>query len=266
MKVKQLILGGLFFLVSCAQSVKAQDLDELNRFKYAIVETLFYEDMEVDKYSISGNVRKHFLEKGYTVVTETKRYWPEELFKNPCMGLYVDITASSGFFTKYKVLIEMKDCNDRVLYSKLGKGTGETETDAYRMATDWALHDFDNWQYQYTPGKTVELKEELTNKKIEGLYDALGSWSGLKIRISTETNQKIEARVVVSGDNKYKKGQILAVFKRSSLDENLFNVTWLPGNEGTYETLASLEEEGGRLTVEIKEKGQTKQLVFRKIE
>ncbi len=244
---------------------KAQELEELNYFKYAIVETLFYDNLEVDKYSISGNVRKHFLEKGYTVVSETKRYWPDELFKNPCMGLYCHITSTAGIFAKYKVFIEMKDCNGGLIYSGVGKGVGETEVEAYGIATNRALEAFDTWNYQYIPGKMIKMKEELTNRRIEGFYDAVGTSKGLQIQIKATTN-RIEARVIRSGDKKYKEGQLLAVFEPSSLNENLFNVSWLPENDNTYKTLGSLEEESGRLIIELEEKGQTKQLVFRKIE
>lgn len=263
--MRHLLLANVFLLVLGTSGVKAQDLEALNYFKYAIVETLFYDNLEVDKYSISGNVRKHFLEKGYVVVSETKRYWPDELFKNPCMGLYCHITSTAGLFAKYKVFIEMKDCNGRLIYSGVGKGVGETEPEAYGIATDRALEAFDAWNYQYIQGKMVKMREEFTNIKIEGFYDAVGASEGLKIQIKA-TVSRIEARVIRSNDKKYKEGQLLAVLERSSLNENLFKVLWLPEHDNTYKTLGSFEEESGRLIIELKEKGQTQQLVFRKIE
>lgn len=242
----------------------AQELDELNHFKYAVVSTLFYENMAVDIFSISGNVRKHFLDKGFRVVSETKRYWPDELFENPCLGIYCDISPTNGLFSKYKVEIEMKDCNGRVLYSGMGKGVGETETDAYHYATERAMEAFDNWEYSYEPGSEIQLEEKLARNKIEGLYDAIGTSEALKIEIIT-SNSKIEARVINSSDKKYKNGQLLASFAESSLSNNLYNVQWMPDNKGSYMTLASFEQEGRRLTIELKE-GSEKKLVFRKIE
>jgi len=243
----------------------AQDLDELNHFKYAVVSTLFYENMAVDIYSISGNVRKHFLDKGFRVVSETKRYWPDGLFENPCLGIYCEISPSNGLFSKYKVEIEMKDCNGRVLYSGVGKGVGETETDAYHYATQRALEAFDKWEYHYQPGSEIQLKEQLARNKIEGLYDAIGIAGVLKIEISVR-DRKVEARVVNSSNKKYENGQLLALFTESSLSNNLFNVEWRPDNKDSYMTMANLEQEGGRLTIELKENNEKKQLVFRKIE
>ena len=245
--------------------MKAQELDELNHFKYAIVETLFYENMAVDIYSISGNVRKHFLDKGIRVVSESKRYWPDELFGNPCLGIYCNISPSTGLFSKYKVEIEMKDCNGKVLYSDMGKGVGETGTEAYQNATERALAAFDDLVYQYEPGNTIQLEEQLTRNRIEGLYDAIGGSSALKIEISVKDG-KIEARIVYSSDKKYQNGQLLASFTESSLSNNLYNVEWMPDDKDSYITLASLENEGGRLTIELKEENEKKQLVFRKIE
>lgn len=265
---KQILAVSIFFLSLAGTEVRAQEhgLDSLNYFKYAIVKTLFYDDNTVvDKYSISGNVRKHFIDKGFRVVTETKRYWPEELFKNPCMAVYCDIQTSSGMFTKYKVLIKMKDCNGHLIYSTLGKGTGDTEKDAYKMATERALYDFDKWEYHYIPGKTVRLREKLVKKKLDGLYEALGEYEGLKIEISSDSVRST-ALILQPGIGKWKEGEVLATFKSSSLSKNLYNVQWMPGSPGSYETLASLAEDAGRLTVELKENGQTKQIVFRKIE
>ncbi len=263
--MKQLFINFVFFFVFTTSLVNAQELDELNHFKYAIVGTLFYEDMAVDIYSISGNVRKHFLDKGFRVVSETKRYWPDELFGNPCLGIYCNISPTTGLFSKYKVEIEMKDCNGNVLYSGMGKGVGETETEAYHVATESALAAFDKLEYKYEPGNTIRLEEQLIRNKIEGLYDAIGISTALKIEISVKGSQ-IEARIVYSGDKKYQSGQLLASFTESSLSNNLYNVEWIPGGKGSYMTLASLEKEGGRLTIELKEDNEKKQLVFRKIE
>ncbi len=266
MKNKQLFSLMMMALLSGALPARAQkeDLSALNQFKYAVVQTLYDENLEVDKYGITSNVRRHFIEKGFTTVTETKRYWPEELYNDPCVGVYCFITAQSGVFSKYKVLIEMKDCNGRVMYSHLGKGVGESEQEAFLVATERALAAFDKWHYEYKPGATLTLKENEVDRKLTGIYEAFGEDAGLRIVVVSEKDQ-LEARIEQSGLKKYKSGTLLAIFRQSSLGENLYNVTWLPQEKNSYETFANFEVEDGRLIVELKEKGGRKQLVFRKL-
>ncbi len=265
---KQVLIVSLLVLMLTSTEGRAQNekLDSLNYFKYVVVETLFYDNnMVVDKYSISGNVRKHFLEKGFTVLTETKRYWPEELFENPCLALYCDIEPTSGMFTKYKVLIKLSDCNGRLIYSMFGKGSGDTETEAYKMAADRAFYQFDKWDYHYTSGNTIKLVEKRANKKLAGFYESIGEQSGLKIEI-VPVNDFLEARVIHSENRKFKEGRLLATFRSSTLGGNLYIVNWVPETKESYETLANYEKESGRLSIELKEKNQTKKIVFRKIE
>ena len=253
----------MIFLLNGTARAQGQDLTVLNRFKYAVVQTLFYENMEVDKFGISSNVRKHFIEKGFTVLTETKRYWPEELYNNPCLAVYCYINTEAGIFSKYKVLIEIKDCNGNVLYSRLGKGVGETETEAFKVATESALSKFDKFDYKYEPGEVVVKEAGPSSKGIGGLYKATGQDKGLNIEITME-NGAFKAIVTQSNSDLYRKGQVLAVFRASSLGENLYNVTWLPEDKKHYETYASYNEDAASLTVELKgEKGRRK-LVFRK--
>ncbi len=266
--LRKILTGSMIIILLNGLEVQAQkeNLDSLNYFKYVVVKTLFYDDnMVVDKYSISGNVRKHFLEKGFIVVTETKRYWPKELFENPCMALYCDIQHSAGMFTKYKVLIKLTDCNGKLIYSTLGKGTGDTETEAYKDATDRALYHFDKWDYHYMPGKTIQSEERHTEAEIAGMFESMGEQSSIKIEISP-VNDHAEARVIQSQNKAFKKDQLLATFRSSTLGENLYIVKWMPESKTSYETVASYDKGAGSITVELKENGQTKKIVFRKME
>lgn len=263
MDLEKILPGCFIIFFLSVPDARAQDLDALNQFKYAVVQTLYYENMEPDKYAISSNVRKHFIEKGFTTVTETKRYWPEELYNNPCMAVYCYISAQSGVFSKYKVLIEMKDCNGKVLYRRLGKGTGETSADAFKEATEMALSKFDKFDYKYEPGEVVVKEAGPSSKGIEGLYKATGQDKGLNIELTME-NEAFKAIVTQSNSDKYRKGQVLAVFRASSLGENLYNVTWLPEDKKHYETYASYDKEAASLTVELKDEKGRRKLVFRK--
>ena len=99
------------FGIILSVQVFSQDLDQLNAYKYAIVNTLVYENNEVDKYQIGSNVRKHLFQKGIQVFNEDPASWPADLFENKCLAFVCDIKADDRMFAKYHVTITFSECN-----------------------------------------------------------------------------------------------------------------------------------------------------------
>ena len=56
--------------------------------------------------------------------------YPKDLVLNRCLALESDVTKESGLF-KTKLKIELKDCNDRVLYTS---PLGESREKEYKIA------------------------------------------------------------------------------------------------------------------------------------
>ena len=74
-----------FLSIVCIFCAAAQEADNLNAFKYAAVETLFYDDDEVDIHGISAMTRQRFIVLGLIVVAQNQESWPKELKVNPCL-------------------------------------------------------------------------------------------------------------------------------------------------------------------------------------
>ncbi|SMP30830.1 hypothetical protein [Chryseobacterium profundimaris] len=70
-------------------------------------------------YGLADMLSKTLTNKNYTVIPSDKLQWPVEAKANPCNVLMADVVNDSGFL-RNKVLLQFKDCNDKVLSSVKG--------------------------------------------------------------------------------------------------------------------------------------------------
>ncbi len=71
--------------------------------------------------------------KNYTVIPADKLQWPAEAKENPCSVVAGDVINDSGFL-RNKVLVQFKDCNDKVISSVKGASNIKEYKEGYQDA------------------------------------------------------------------------------------------------------------------------------------
>lgn len=134
-----LILSGIAF----PQSV-------INDYKYVIVPAKFNFLQKEDQYRLN-TLTKYLLEKyGFTVYLDSE-VLPDELANNNCNKLYADVQSVGNFLTT-KLIINLKDCKNRILFSSLeGKSKEKEYAKAYNEALRDAFKAFETLRYKYNP-------------------------------------------------------------------------------------------------------------------
>lgn len=90
--------------------------------------TTFKED-----FGLGEMLTKTLRSKNYTVIPSDKLQWPAEAQSNPCNVLMADIINDSGFL-RNKVLVQFKDCNDKVVSSAKGASNIKEYKEGYQDA------------------------------------------------------------------------------------------------------------------------------------
>ncbi len=238
---------------------QSQELTALNSFKYAIVETLIYDNHQVDKFQISSNVRRHFNKLGLLVVDEKQYDWPVELIDNPCLGFHCNIIPVANLLSKYKVTIQLADCNHHIFYEKSGHGSGNTETDAFYNATEKAFYQLDGYKYVYNP--QVVIEKNMKTYPIVGQF--INKQNSLQINIQPD-GSNFQISILNHGITNFKDGQVIGSAKASTLGEDLFNISWTDEEGNQYETIARIGKDDS-FVIEQQEGAVKKQIIFMKI-
>lgn len=90
---------------------------KVSDYKYITVPSKFATFKE--DFGLSELLAKTLRSKNYTVIPSDKLQWPAEAQGNPCNVLSADILNDSGLL-RNKVLLQFKDCNDKVVSSIKG--------------------------------------------------------------------------------------------------------------------------------------------------
>jgi hypothetical protein len=121
----------------------------INNYEFIIVPELFDFLKEPNKYLTSSLTRFLLKKNGFTVVSNLEQY-PKELRDNPCNGLNALVVDKSSMF-KIKVVIELRDCSNRLLYTseegvsrlkELKKGFQEAIRSAHASMNDVVYEPF----------------------------------------------------------------------------------------------------------------------------
>ena len=121
----------------------------INNYEFIIVPELFDFLKEPNKYQTSSLTRFLLKKNGFTVVSNSEQY-PKELRDNPCNGLNALVVDKSSMF-KIKVVIELRDCSNRLLYTseegasrlkELKKGFQEAIRNAHASMNDLVYEPF----------------------------------------------------------------------------------------------------------------------------
>lgn len=129
MKKLSVIISSFCVMLSYAQKV--------SDYKYVVVPSAF-ESFKKDNYGISAFLTKNLKSKQYTVITENRGQWPEEANTNPCSVLNADVINDSGFL-RNKIVLEFKDCNNKVISSQKGGSSIKEFEEGFKDALSKAL-------------------------------------------------------------------------------------------------------------------------------
>ncbi|SEW49441.1 hypothetical protein SAMN05421841_4166 [Chryseobacterium wanjuense] len=104
----------IVLLTACSMLAFGQKISD---YKYISLPAKF-ETFKED-FGLSELFTKTLRGKNYTVIPADKLQWPAEAKDNPCNVLMGDVKDDSGFL-RNKVLVQFKDCNDKVVSSIKG--------------------------------------------------------------------------------------------------------------------------------------------------
>ena len=88
---------------------------KVNNYKFIVVPDRFDFLKQKDEYKTSSLTKFLLKKNGFTVVLNSEQY-PKDLINNPCSALNALVLDKSSMF-KVKVIIELRDCSNRLLYT-----------------------------------------------------------------------------------------------------------------------------------------------------
>ena len=111
-KMKNIIL--VLFLTIVNLFVFGQE-KKVNNYKFIVVPDRFDFLKQKDEYKTSSLTKFLLKKNGFTVFLNSEQY-PKDLIDNACSGLKALVLDKSSMF-KIKVIIELRDCSNRLLYT-----------------------------------------------------------------------------------------------------------------------------------------------------
>ena len=142
------------FVILCFLSVGMFGQTNLNGYKYVIVPKKFDFLKDANQYRMNELAQFLFEKYGFTAIMEGSDY-PDDLAINRCLALRSDVMKDAGLF-KTKLNVELKDCNDRVVYvSEVGESREKEYEKAYNEAIRGAFMSLESLNYQYDASKNL---------------------------------------------------------------------------------------------------------------
>ncbi|WP_405399141.1 hypothetical protein [Maribacter sp. Asnod2-G09] len=120
----------------------------LDDYKYIIVPKKFDAFKNMNEHQTSTLVKHLFTGKGFVAVYDDQL--PEDLKFNRCLGVLADLQDDSSMFST-KTTINLKDCNDKIVFSTMEGISKEKEYKAaYNEAIRESMRSFNGMNYSYT--------------------------------------------------------------------------------------------------------------------
>lgn len=97
-----------------------------------------FESFKNENYGLDTFLAKSLKSKKYTVLPANRGQWPAEANENPCNVLNADVINDSGFL-RNKVILEFKDCNNKVIASQKASSSIKEFKEGFTDALSRAL-------------------------------------------------------------------------------------------------------------------------------
>lgn len=171
---------------------------KVSDYKYIVVPNSF-ESFKKQNYGLSNALAKSLKAKQYIVISDNRGEWSSEANSNPCHILNADIKNDSSFL-RNKILVEFKDCNNKVIASQKGSSSIKEFEEGFQDALKQALMLFPaaNPKEIKTENLAQELQKTSVNEvavqKTETTAEKTVKYSNGKIvlqKIQLEDNQFI---------------------------------------------------------------------------
>jgi hypothetical protein len=127
-KFKKMKKLTILILTVCSMLAFGQKVSDYKYISVPVKFETFKEDFGLGELLI-----KTLRAKNYTIVPTDKLQWPSDAQSNPCNVLIADIINDSGFL-RNKVLVQFKDCNDKVISSVKGASNIKEYKEGYQDA------------------------------------------------------------------------------------------------------------------------------------
>jgi hypothetical protein len=187
-------------LVICLLSTSIFSQANLNNYKYVIVPNKYDFLKEADQYQLNSLTEFLFSKYGFQALMEGSNY-PEDVIRNRCLALKSNLVKDSGMF-KTKLKVELKNCNDQVVYtSEMGESREKEYQRAYNEALRDAFKSIEALNYKYVPStnssiavsQDVETKSEVS-KELQQLREEI---QNLKKEKEAVVVENVEPKVEV---------------------------------------------------------------------
>lgn len=177
------------FVLSASSSLFAQEV--LNSYKYFIIPNQYEFQKSENQYQLNALTEFLFEKEGYNVFMTNEPY-PEELAKNPCLGLKVLLKNNSGMLTT-KLTMDFIDCYNSVVYSTPeGKSKIKDYQKSYQDATRKTFDTLKRFEYAYNGSTPKALNKPLANNT-----EISTTKAAVPVAATTKVDEK-EATEVVS--------------------------------------------------------------------
>ncbi len=180
-------------IIACFIVTTVFSQSNLSDYKYVIVPNKFDFLKERDQYQLNSLAQFLFNKYGFEALMEGGDY-PEDLIRNRCLALRSDVMKGAGMF-KTKLTVELKDCNDRLVYtSELGESREKDYSKAYVEALRASFKSIEALNYKYKPNENITALQ--TTKNSEEKNEVAQEIQELKQEIQNLKKEK-EAEVAI---------------------------------------------------------------------
>ncbi|AUC86450.1 hypothetical protein CW731_14690 [Polaribacter sp. ALD11] len=138
---------------------------KVNNYKYIIVPERFSFLKKNDQYKTSSLTKFLLKKNGFTVILDSEEY-PLELKIDPCKALKVNVVDKSSMF-KTKLIIELNNCFDNVVYSSKEGGSRHKEyKKSFQEAIRNAHESMIDLKYEALTNEAVVKQEKVISSPI----------------------------------------------------------------------------------------------------
>jgi hypothetical protein len=241
----------LLIVTACSTLAFGQKVSD---YKYVSLPSKF-ETFKED-FGLGELFTKTLRSKNYTVIPADKQQWPAEAKENPCNVIAADVINDSGFL-RNKVLVQFKDCNDKVISSVKGASNIKEYKEGYQDALKQTYVSISpaNPVAQTQQQTLVQKTEPVEQPAITNTTSADNSNNGVKFSNGKVDYQKVQidnSQFILVGTNS---SLPFATFKATTKND-VFRVKMQNGDAtlGYYENgniVIEIPQPNGEYTKEI---------------
>lgn len=152
-------------LTICFTTFSALCQTNLNNYKYVVIPKKFDFLKEADQYQLNSLTEFLFNKYGFLALMEGSNY-PKDALNNRCIVLKSNLLNDGSMF-KTKLAVELKNCNDQVVYtSDMGESREKVYQKAYAEALRNAFNSIEALKHKFEPSSATMVTESMVAETI----------------------------------------------------------------------------------------------------